>query len=116
MGSCFVIKNNQIIGVVTDGDIRRALLRGKKLDSSILKVMKKKFIFLKNNYSDRKINELFNSDIKIIPIINNKRNLLDYACNKRFHSIPVSEPSLIGNEINYVLDCVKTGWISSRGK
>jgi len=116
MGSCFIIKKNEIIGVVTDGDIRRALLKGKKLSSPIFQAMKKKFIYLKNNYSEKKINEIFKSDLKIIPIINNKNNLIDYACNKRFHSIPVSEPSLIGNEINYVLDCLKTGWISSRGK
>lgn len=30
--------------------------------------------------------------------------------------IPVCEPFLNGNEIRYVNDCVKTGWISSSGK
>jgi perosamine synthetase len=30
--------------------------------------------------------------------------------------IPVCEPFLNGNEINYVNDCLKTGWISSSGK
>ncbi|MFH1133567.1 MAG: DegT/DnrJ/EryC1/StrS family aminotransferase [Nanoarchaeota archaeon] len=29
--------------------------------------------------------------------------------------IPVCEPSLIGNELEYVTDCVKTNWISSNG-
>ena len=47
MGSCFVIKKNKIIGVVTDGDIRRALLKGKKLNSPIFKAMKKKIYFFK---------------------------------------------------------------------
>src|SRR3989344_5184106 len=31
-------------------------------------------------------------------------------------SIPVCEPSLIGNESKYVNDCLKTNWISSAGK
>lgn len=31
-------------------------------------------------------------------------------------SIPVSEPHLDGNEEKYVLDCIKSGWISSNGK
>lgn len=34
--------------------------------------------------------------------------------NKKF--IPVCEPFLNGNELNYVTDAVKTGWISSAGK
>ncbi|MBL7147192.1 MAG: DegT/DnrJ/EryC1/StrS family aminotransferase, partial [Nanoarchaeota archaeon] len=29
--------------------------------------------------------------------------------------IPVAEPNLDGNELKYVVDCVKTGWISSIG-
>ncbi len=31
-------------------------------------------------------------------------------------TIPVNEPLLSGNEEGYVLDCIKTGWISSAGK
>ncbi len=30
--------------------------------------------------------------------------------------IPIAEPLLNGNELKYVQDCIKTGWISSRGK
>lgn len=32
------------------------------------------------------------------------------------HSIPVCEPTLLGNELKYVTDAVQTGWISSAGK
>ena len=30
--------------------------------------------------------------------------------------IPVNEPLLAGHEAEYVLDCVRTGWISSAGE
>jgi len=30
--------------------------------------------------------------------------------------IPVSEPLLSGNELDYVTDCIRTGWVSSAGK
>ena len=33
----------------------------------------------------------------------------------RSHVLPVMEPSLNGNELQYVIDCIKTGWISSQG-
>ena len=116
MGSCFVVKNDKIIGVVTDGDIRRGLLKGKRLNSPISTTMKKKFVFIKDRSLTKKINTIFKSGLKIVPIVKNNNILIDYVCNKRFHSVPISEPSLIGNEVNYVLDCLKTGWISSRGK
>ena len=37
-----VVDNNSLIGVLTDGDIRRALLRGFDLEDRIGKIMKKK--------------------------------------------------------------------------
>ncbi|MDP2673065.1 MAG: DegT/DnrJ/EryC1/StrS family aminotransferase, partial [Nanoarchaeota archaeon] len=30
-------------------------------------------------------------------------------------AIPVNEPLLNGNEKKYLLECIKTGWISSEG-
>ena len=30
--------------------------------------------------------------------------------------IPVNEPLLPGRELEYITDCIKTGWISSAGK
>ncbi len=30
--------------------------------------------------------------------------------------IPVAEPLFGGNELNYVTDCIQTGWVSSKGK
>ncbi len=35
--------------------------------------------------------------------------------NKK-HFIPLAEPDLSGNEEKYVLECIRTGWISSKGK
>ena len=30
--------------------------------------------------------------------------------------IPIAEPVLKGNELKYISNCIKTGWISSQGK
>lgn len=42
-----VVEGKFLLGTVTDGDIRRALLRGDTLDSPVEKIMQKKFRFLK---------------------------------------------------------------------
>jgi perosamine synthetase len=35
---------------------------------------------------------------------------------KPFRRIPIAEPDLSGNEEKYVIECIRTGWISSKGK
>lgn len=41
---CLVLDEGTLVGVVTDGDIRRGLLRGEALESSISSVMQKDFV------------------------------------------------------------------------
>ena len=52
----------------------------------------------------------------IVPILNKKGHVIDYANEKRIRQIPQSEPLLKGNELKYISDTIKSGWISSRGK
>jgi dTDP-glucose pyrophosphorylase len=48
-----VARENKLLGTITDGDIRRALLRGELLDSSLEKIMNKNFIFLSETASEK---------------------------------------------------------------
>ena len=45
-------KKNQIVDVITDGDIRRILLKSIDLNEKISKYLKKKFVFSDNQRSD----------------------------------------------------------------
>ena len=48
-GVCFVVSSQQLlIGVLTDGDIRRAILSGFDLDTLASKVVDKNFIYGRN--------------------------------------------------------------------
>jgi perosamine synthetase len=116
LGICFVVNRNYLLGVVTDGDIRRALIKGVTLKEPISIITNKKFISLKVGFPIEDVYKNLDSNIKVIPIVDKNNILIDFACDKRFHSIVVSEPNLKGNEYRYVLDCLKTGWISSIGK
>ena len=52
---CIVVdKKNFFKGVLNDGDIRRALLKGKSLDTKIYKVYNKKPLVLKKNFDKKK--------------------------------------------------------------
>ena len=42
-------ESDQLIGTISDGDIRRALLNNKSLNSSVLDIMNSKFLYIKDN-------------------------------------------------------------------
>ena len=67
----------EIIGVATDGDIRRSLLDGKKLDSKILSLVNKEYISAGINSSREELMKKFDNGITAIPILTSKNKLQD---------------------------------------
>ena len=57
MGTLFVVKNNQVKGVVTDGDIRRSLINNTQIKDSICSIMNKNFIKIYQNEDKNKVLE-----------------------------------------------------------
>jgi perosamine synthetase len=116
-GTCFVVNDkNFLIGVLTDGDIRRALLNKMSTNLNVLKIVNKKFIYLKINYSQSQLSKILKKKSikpKCIPIIDEKNKLIDYLSTSK--KISLAKPQLRGNEMKYVNDCINSGWISSTG-
>lgn len=77
----FVInKNQQLIGTITDGDIRRGFLKGYGINKNLIFFMRKKFkfIFEKDLNNIQKINKLFSSkDIEQIPVLNKGNKIIN---------------------------------------
>lgn len=67
----FVInENNQLVGIITDGDIRRGLIRGAGLDDSLNVIMNVNYKFLQeNNFSLDVVENLKANSVKLIPIL-----------------------------------------------
>ncbi len=77
-GFCVVIdKKNVVHGVITDGDLRRGLLKISDINKSIDSLINKNFFSLNTKEID-KSEKIFkrNKDIKFIPIIDNNKKLL----------------------------------------
>ena len=70
-----VKNNNKIIGTVTDGDIRKALIRYRTLQTKVNLVMNMSFVFAT---SDNQCEELFdnNKHVVLIPVLNQQRELI----------------------------------------
>jgi perosamine synthetase len=115
-GTCFVVNaSGKLVGVITDGDIRRALISGKNLDSKVKEVMQAKFISLPVTTPADQVQGKITSTIRHIPLVDENNIPVDYASYNRAHRIPVMTPQLNGNELKYVSECITTGWISSQG-
>ena len=115
-GIVFVVdERSSLVGVMTDGDIRRALLRGISLDEQVNAAMQRGFTSRPVGTASKDLIALLNDKIRHIPLVNADNVPIDYACMHRLHRIPIMEPSLSGNEMEYVTECIKTNWISSQG-
>lgn len=67
-----VNKNNKLIGSISDGDIRRGLLRGISLNDPVTEIINKKPKFIrKGNYSIDEIKNLRKNNYKLVPVIDN---------------------------------------------
>jgi perosamine synthetase len=117
-GLLFVLDDEgKLCGTLTDGDIRRALIKDMDINTNIFKFMKKKFISLSVDAKNHEItNILAQNEISHIPLVDSDNRVVDYASLSRTRRIPIMEPYLCGNELAYVTDCIKTNWLSSQGK
>lgn len=80
--------NHNMLGVLSDGDLRRAILKNNKLSTKITKFYNRKPIFLLEvNFSNEKCRELFlKNELEIIPIINNKKKIIKIISWSEFFS------------------------------
>lgn len=116
-GIAFIIdKNNKLKGVITDGDIRRALLNEKSLDTIVLNILQDEFMYGTVNESYDDLRCKVNGKIKILPIVSKNGEVVDFFEYRTDVHIPVSFPHLKGNELKYLTDAFLSTWISSSGK
>ncbi|QCG93042.1 aminotransferase class I/II-fold pyridoxal phosphate-dependent enzyme (plasmid) [Azospirillum sp. TSA2s] len=116
-GIVFVVDgDHRLCGVCTDGDIRRGLLRSLSLESEVGEVMTHHPVALPVTAPRDAVLAELGDAIRVIPLLDAAGRPIDYASFPRYRRIPVLEPELRGNELTYVTECIKTGWISSKGR
>jgi perosamine synthetase len=106
---------NRIIGLFTDGDVRRAMLSGAELETPLLNHMKKDFVFGSVKKGREENIKRLNEKVRHLPILDEQGRLVDFLSWAEMWRLPVMEPSLGGNELKYVSDCITSNWISSQG-
>lgn len=81
-------EDNKVLGVLTDGDLRRGFLNGYTVNDSIEKVYNKSFEYLHLDSSFDEVCEKFKSDkIDFLPIIDSNFKLVNIINKKQFHIV-----------------------------
>lgn len=117
MGIAFVVdEENKLCGTVTDGDIRRALLKDIGLQEEVNNIILKEFVFgyITDNYES--LQKIINHKIKIIPLVNDQMEVVDFFEYRQNVYFPIAIPNLTGNEFKYLTDAFISTWISSSGE
>ena len=73
---CIVNQSNKLIGIATDGDIRRKLLDGITLDKPISSCMNASFISASSNDSRETLLKLLDNGAKAIPLVDDNKVLM----------------------------------------
>ena len=104
-GKCLIVvnKDNILKGTITDGDVRRALLVGADINSSIKRYIRTKPYFIKDFKSKLKTNELEkgteqeiikktkNEHIDIIPIVDKNKKVIDIIFSKELNKLSLNK-------------------------
>jgi len=97
----FVVnKEEQLIGTVTDGDVRRGLLDGLAITDDIQKFMKASFNYIRNH--DYDIKDILNAKeklLQILPVLDPDMHILKLINFSKFHSwLPIDAVIMAGGE------------------
>lgn len=89
-GIALVIDNDErLLGVVTDGDIRRTILKGVVLGKPVKEIMNSSFTFVTKGYSSILVENLFRvKRIRHIPVLDNNMRVIDVI----FHNDVINKP------------------------
>ena len=104
-GFLIVVDNEKVCGVLTDGDIRRDLIKNKQLNKTIKDIYNPKYTYLTNRDSFKKVVTSFKDEnIKFLPIINRKNELTNIITKENLHTILLQNieytPSYDFNSLN----------------
>lgn len=116
LGTALIVDNDgRMFGLLTDGDIRRALLAGASLEDRADLYAISDFVFGSVNDLPAELMKTVDDRVRLIPLLDENQKVVEvFLWQSQLH-LPVAEPNLRGNEFKYLVDAFMSTWISSRG-
>lgn len=118
--------DTRLVGVLTDGDVRRALLGGAALSDPVLPFVNRHPHVVSPAAARGDVIDLMrNTGLSEVPVLDDDGNLVGLhllqellgspAQPSMATQIPLAVPHLAGNELRYLRECIETGFVSSVG-
>jgi len=106
-------QQNKFFGLITDGDIRRALLTGNKFDDSAIKIANLNPLTVKNDVSKEDCLKLM-SDKKIyeLPVVDEKGELKNVIFLSDLQNISLSKPDITKRELDAIAEVLSSSVLS----
>jgi dTDP-glucose pyrophosphorylase len=92
---------HKMVGTLTDGDVRRALISGHGLDDSIEKVMRHNFNFIRLNEGDivRNLQQQRELKMKLVPILDANNHIVEIVDLEKYRTqIPIDAVLMAGGK------------------
>jgi perosamine synthetase len=118
-GIVFVVRGETLLGVATDGDIRRGFLAGRSLGDSVDQFMNESPTVLPSDVDAqtayRAVSAGKSTGRRVLPRIDHLGRLVGYASVSNSGAVPMASPVFGDEEVENLLSCIESGWISSGG-
>lgn len=76
---CVINDKDQVVGVLSDGDIRNALLANNNMDACVTDYMTRSFVHALEGASKEQILKLLDGRVRQVPILDSQRRLVTFA-------------------------------------
>lgn len=97
-------KRNVVIGTLTDGDVRRNLIKSKDLNIKVGNICNRKFLFFNKNTSKIKIHEIFfKTKTPLIPVVSNKKLLNIIFINEILNNKNTDNPVKVFKNVDIII-------------
>lgn len=112
-----VDSNERLVRVLTDGDIRRALLIGKGLDTEIesMKIESSPISIKESDGFQAALSLMDENEIEQLIVVNDNQCVVNLLHRKDLSPILLSVPHMGQEELKYVDEAFKTNWIAPLG-
>jgi D-glycero-alpha-D-manno-heptose-7-phosphate kinase len=86
LGIVFVVDDaRRVVGVLTDGDVRRQFLKHNDMSGPVADCMTRDFIFVERSASREHILKLLDHQARVVPVLDSERRLLRLCTRDQFH-------------------------------
>jgi len=108
-----ISEGSRVMGVVSDGDLRRALLAELRIEEPIANVMTRDFVSVTAGRKTEELQRLVRG-YKVVPVLSSEFSLVGVATEGGSTLFPVAAPDISPEDVAAVERTLLSGWISSK--